>query len=299
MQQVKLKCMKKTKYIYLLSLVFFVTLGCNQKEKQEIARLTQENQALTIQSHQKDSSINEIFQSLNTIESNLAEIKTKENIISAKSTAKEEVTPEVRTRINEDIRIINDLMSKNKKEIAHLNRLLRDSKLKSAEVDKRMAELTRQLGSRDSLITVLKSDLSKMDFSVASLNASLDTMKNEEMQLKSTVSDRTKSLNTAYYVTGTKKELVDENVISKKGGFVGLGKSSVLKQDFNEAKFQKVDIRQLNEIPLNSKKVEFVTTHPRNSYEVEKDADGKVDKIKITDPDKFWSASKYLVVMVY
>jgi len=291
--------MKKTRNIYIVMMVLFVTLGCNQKEKQEIARLNQENQTLTIQSHQKDSAVNEIFQSLNTIESNLAEIKAKESVISVKSSGKDEVTPEVRSRINDDIKVINDLMSKNKKEIARLNRLLKQSNLKSEEVEKKMAELTQQLGTRDSLIASLKTDLSKMNFSMTALNASLDTMKSEEMQLKSTVSDRTKTINTAYFVAGTKKQLIAENVISKEGGFVGIGRSSKLKSDFNENKFQKIDIRQLNEIPVNSKKIEIVTTHPKSSYQVEKNADGKVDKIKITDPDKFWSASKYLVVMEY
>ncbi len=291
--------MKKTRNIYIIMMVFFVTLGCNQKEKQEIARLNQENQTLTVQAHQKDSAVNEIFQSLNTIEGNLAEIKAKESVISVKSSGKDEVTPEVRSRINDDIKVINDLMSKNKKEIARLNRLLKQSNLKSEEVEKKMAELTQQLGTRDSLIASLKTDLSKMNFSMASLNASLDTMKSEEVQLKSTVSDRTKAINTAYYVAGTKKQLIAENVITKEGGFVGIGRSSKLKPDFNETKFQRVDIRQLNEIPVNSKKIEIVTTHPKSSYEVEKTSDGKVDKIKITDPDKFWSASKYLVVMEY
>jgi DNA repair exonuclease SbcCD ATPase subunit len=280
-------------------MVFFVTLGCNQKEKQEIARLNKENQTLTLQTHQKDSAVNEIFQSLNTIESNLSEIKAKESIISVKSSGKDEVTPEVRTRINDDIKVINDLMNKNKKEIARLNRLLKQSNLKSEEVDKKMAELTRQLGTRDSLIASLKTDLEKMNFSVASLNASLDTMKNQETQLKSTVSNKTKAMNTAYYVAGTKKQLLAENVISKQGGFVGIGRSNKLRPDFNETKFQRIDIRQLNEIPVNSKKIEIVTTHPKSSYEVEKNQDGNVDKIKITDPDKFWSASKYLVVMEY
>lgn len=291
--------MKKTRNMYFLLVVFFVTLGCNQKEKQEIARLTQVNQTLTIQAHQKDSAVNEIFQSLNTIETNLAEIKAKEAVISVKSSGKDEVTPEVRTRINDDIKIINDLMSKNKKEIARLNRLLKQSNLKSEEVDIKMADLTKQLGTRDSLIASLKTDLSKMNFSMEALNASLDTMKNEEQKLKSTVSDRTRSLNTAYYVTGTKKQLVADNVITKEGGFVGIGRSNKLKSDFNESKFQKVDIRQLNEIPLDGKKVQFVTAHPKSSYQVETNAEGKVDKIKITDPDKFWSASKYLVVMIY
>jgi hypothetical protein len=289
--------MKKSIFIYIFA-ALIVVLGCNQKEKQQIARLTAENQQLITQSHLKDSSINDIFLSLNKIESNLAVIKEKEAVITMKSSGKEDVTPEVRTRINDDIKIINELMSKNKKEIARLYRLLKKSNLKNGEFEKQIAQLSQQIAQRDSLVGSLKDDLTKLHFTSDALNASLDTFRMKESQLKSTVNAKTVALNTAYFVTGTKKQLVNDNVISKEGGFVGIGRSNKLKQDFNDSKFQKVDIRQVNEIPLDSKKIQLVTTHPKGSYQIETNANGMVDKLKITDPDKFWSASKYLVVMV-
>ena len=45
--------------------------------------------------------------------------------------------------------------------------------------------------------------------------------------------------------------------------------------------------------------MKIITSHPSESYTLEKDA-AKKDKVKnivITNPDKFWSASKYLVVV--
>jgi len=290
--------MKKSIFIYVFA-ALFVVLGCNQKEKQQIAQLTVENQQLISQSRLKDSSINDIFQSLNKIESNLAVIKEKEAVISMKSSGKDDVSPEVRTRINDDIKIINDLMSKNKKEIARLHKLLKQSNLKVGEFEKQVAQLSQQIAQRDSLVGSLKDDLAKLHFSSDALSASLDTFRMEQNQLRSTVNAKTVALNTAYYVTGTKKQLVGDNIISKEGGFAGIGRSNKLKQDFNDTKFQKVDIRQVNEIPLESKKVQLVTTHPKGSYQMETNANGMIDKLKITDPDKFWSASKYLVVMTY
>jgi len=60
--------------------------------------------------------------------------------------------------------------------------------------------------------------------------------------------------------------------------------------------FTKIDYTQISTIPVNSKKVELVTTHPDGSYKIEKNND-LVSDILITDPEKFWSASKYLVVL--
>jgi DNA repair exonuclease SbcCD ATPase subunit len=283
---------------YIAILTVFATASCNQKEKAEIARLNSENSALKIQSQAKDSSINSILQAFNQIETNLSVIKEKESVISVKSSSNNELSPDVKARINDDIMVINDLMSKNKKEIGRLRVLLKNSNLKIDEFEKMVAQLNGQIASRDSQLVALKEDLSKLNFSMTALNASLDTMKMERAQLKSTIEDRTNSLNTAYYLVGTKKELIQDNVVMKTGGVVGINSTVKMKQDFSDSKFQRVDIRQMSEIPLNSKKVQFVTTHPAGTYQLEKNSNGVVEKIKITNPDKFWSASKYLVVIL-
>ena len=51
------------------------------------------------------------------------------------------------------------------------------------------------------------------------------------------------------------------------------------------------------EIKFYSKKAEILTAHPSSSYELQRDAN-KQYVLRITDPDLFWSTSKYLVVMV-
>jgi DNA repair exonuclease SbcCD ATPase subunit len=284
---------------YLIIVVFsVVAFSCNQTEKKEIARLSLENQSLKQEAQAKDSSINGIMQSLNDIEGNLAEIKEKEAVIAVKSGGNQDMTPDVRAKINDDVKIINELMSKNKKEIGWLRKKLKDSNLKVSEIEKMVDELNIQIGERDTQITALKDDLSKMNFSVTSLNASLDTMRVEQAQMKSTIQDRTAALNTAYYVTGNKKELIADNVIAKEGGVVGINTSTKLKSDFNNSKFRKIDITQLKDIELNSKKVKLVTTHPVGSYQLSPNKDGVIEKLEITNPDRFWSTSKYLVVLV-
>jgi len=287
------------KAIYLLAIVIvFATFGCNQKEKQEIERLNKENAALRVQSQAKDSSINDILQSFNQIEANLSVIKEKESVISVKSSSNNDLSPDVKSRINNDIMVINDLMTKNKREIIRLQRLLKDSNLKIGEFEKMVAQLNAQIAERDSQVLVLKNDLSKLNFSMTALNASMDSLKTERAQLKSVIEDKTNSLNTAYYLVGTKKELIQDNVVMKTGGIVGISSSIKMKQDFNDSKFQRVDIRQMSEIPLNGKKIQFVTTHPAGTYQLEKNSNGIVERLKIVNPDKFWSASKYLVVML-
>jgi len=272
--------------------------SCKEKELKQIELLTKENQALMLESKAKDSTINGYFQILNEIESNLALIQEKENVISKSTTAGTELKKDTREQINEDIKTINELMVKNKRSIQYLNNKFKESNLKIAEFEKMIAQTNQTIQERDAEITVLKDKLTQLNFSITVLNAKVDTLSVEKIQLTQTVNAQEATINTAYYAFGTKKELELNKIIDKTGGFLGLGKTSKLKDDFNISYFTKADITKLNSIPLSSKKVKVITVHPTDSYKLITNAAGVVEKIDILDANKFWSASKYLVIIV-
>ena len=91
-----------------------------------------------------------------------------------------------------------------------------------------------------------------------------------------------------WYVFGTKKELKEQHIME--GGKVMTG-------NFNKSYFTKVDIRNISEIKLMSKSAKLLTTHPSSSYALVRDAN-KQYTLRITNPQIFWSTSKYLVVLV-
>ena len=95
-------------------------------------------------------------------------------------------------------------------------------------------------------------------------------------------------MNTAWYVFGTKKELTDQRIIE--GG-------KVLQSNFNKNYFTKIDIRVDKNIKLYSKSVKILTLHPSSSYTLTRDAN-KQYELTITNPQIFWSTSKYLVIQV-
>ena len=107
---------------------------------------------------------------------------------------------------------------------------------------------------------------------------------------------KTEKLNTAYYAFGTKKELIEKGVISKEGGFIGIGKTSKVKDDFNKEYFTKIDITNTNSINIGAKKAKILSTHPTSSYKLI--GEKMVEKIEITNAEEFWSSSKYLVVII-
>ena len=88
----------------------------------------------------------------------------------------------------------------------------------------------------------------------------------------------------------------EKHIITKDGGFIGIGKTAVLNEDFNASEFKKIDITKVTNIPVTGKKISLVTSHPSNSYKVE--GVETVEGITILDPAEFWKSSKYLVITV-
>ena len=70
-----------------------------------------------------------------------------------------------------------------------------------------------------------------------------------------------------------------------------------IRDSFNKEYFTKIDIRVDKEIKLYSRSAELLTAHPSNSYTLQRDAN-KQYVLRITNPQLFWSTSKYLVVLV-
>ncbi len=290
--------MNKLNLIIASIIVILTATSCNQKEKRQIDLLTKENEALRHDSQSKDSTINQFFLLLNEIEQNLAEVKQKQQVISKNTIQNGELKDDVREQIDQDIQTINELMDKNKKTISYLNKKLKESNLKIAEFERMLAQTVQQIEERDAEIVDLKEKLTTLNFSVETLNAKVDTLTENNIELTHKVTVQTEVINTAWYAFGSKKELLENGIIDKTGGFLGIGKTTKMKADFDNSYFKKIDISQVINLDLFVKKAKIITTHPSDSYQLITGQNGAVEKIEITNPEKFWSASKYLVIEV-
>ncbi len=100
-----------------------------------------------------------------------------------------------------------------------------------------------------------------------------------------------------FYMIGSRDELARAKVVQKKGGFLGMGSTLQLSDKLEDMFFQSGDFMIVKEIALgNTQKVNLITTHPKSSYIIIETPGEKF--LKVTDPEKFWSASNYLVVEV-
>jgi predicted HTH domain antitoxin len=225
---------------------------------------------------------------MNEIRENLNLIQDKQKNIFKKQSNPETLSAEDPTLVA-DIMTLGELLNQNQSKISKLKKDLENSSMQLSEFEKMIISLSEEVQQKNMEIFQLQQELEQRDAAFSEL---FDAYQQKDTE----VTSLTDNLNTAYYAIGTKKELIDNNVISSEGGFLGLGKSKDLKGNFNQDYFTKIDITQLKSIPVGAQKVEIITNHPSGSYKFK--GSGTVEAIEITDAKSFWSVSKYFVVVV-
>ncbi|HMU14146.1 MAG: hypothetical protein JST41_06605 [Bacteroidetes bacterium] len=285
--------MKKTLFTALCGLTLLWSCQNDPTQSEQYKHLEHEHDSVSAQSGGKDTTINNLLSAFNNVSENLRAIKEKQGVLGKPLDGQVETTPDMEKRIAADLYIIDSLLSDNKKLIERMRRNASANKSKINELEKTLqttiANMELTIAEKDSEIAGLKEQLTSTNASLASMI----TMYQDKEQLATA---QRAELNKAYYCVGTGKELKDNGVVTKEGGFVGIGKSTKLNtQGMNMEYFKQVDITQMLEIPVNAKKAKLITSHPANSYKME-GPDGRVDKLTIVDPNAFWSVSKYLVV---
>lgn len=241
----------------------------------------------------KDSLINAVFADINAISENLAQIKSRENLISVAGDAESGRRPV--HEISNDIAAIDRLLQDNKRKLAQLQSTsaqLRKANLRIEGLDKMIHDMNGQLVEKKTEIEQLRAELTQKGIEVKNLTDAVAERSAEVENLSGEKTEAENRLNAVYYIVGPERELRDERIINKQG-FIGrtltAGRSGQLDS------FTQADARQISEVPVGQKKVTVVTTHPEGSYELI--TDGKiVTKLEITDPARFWESSKMLII---
>ncbi|MFY9307987.1 MAG: hypothetical protein WAQ28_02940 [Bacteroidia bacterium] len=281
---------------YLIIFGAAVLFACNTETEKKAAladSLATANESIVNALKEKDSllstkeaAMTEFVQSFNEIQQNLNEIKEKEKIISTSSNS--ELKKSDKDQVISDIQTIYDLLNKNKQKVASLSKKLKASNLKVDELELAVTNLTNQLLEKETEIASLQNQLEK-------LSADFSNLSMKYTQEKTASDQKTEKLNTAFYVVGSTKDLKKNGVVTKEGGFIGLGKVAELNSTLDPTYFTRVDITQVKDIPIGGKQVKLVTPHPDDSYKLVEGATSTI-KLTITNPEKFWSISKYLII---
>lgn len=242
--------------------------------------------------NQKDNEINDMMGLFNDIEEGFRQINEAEDRVNL---AREGEGADRGQRIRENMQFIQQRMAQNRQLIDKLRQQLRESSVKGDQLKRSLENLTKQLEEKDNELKDLRAQLeakdihiAELDQTITDLNTDVTNLKGESEQKTQTINTQDKQLNTAWFVFGTKKELKEQNILVK---------GKVLQGNFNKSYFTKIDIRVEKEIKLYSKSAKLLTMHPSSSYTLAKDSKEQY-VLRITNPQIFWSTSKYLVIQV-
>ena len=284
--------MKKVLFIFVGALAMTACTLDSKKTAVQDTALAQQRDSLSAIIAQKDNEINDMMGTLNDIEEGFREISEAQGRVSV---AKRGEGASSAARIRENMQFIQSTMRQNRELINKLRQQLRQSTISGDQLRRTIENLTAQLEEKDRELQQLRQELdardihiAELDEQVAGLNESVTTLQTQGQQKDQTISTQDKELNAAWFVFGTKKELKEQNILKD---------GKVLGHDFNKSYFTKIDIRVDREIKLYSRSAELLTAHPQSSYTLERDAN-KQYVLRITNPQQFWSTSKYLVVQV-
>jgi hypothetical protein len=294
--------MRKTSLI-VIALVTLLIVSCNRNE---IAKFNQQKDSLMLvidkqekAVNEKEAAMNEFLSSFNEIERNLDSISTRQKIIYMDADkSRGEFRASQKDRINLQIKAINESMDANRKTLAGLNRKLNNSSRMNEQLKESIALLTEQLKRKDEELAELNDRLIDLNIRVVKLQTAVDSLETQNLAKTKTIEDNLNTLHTAYYLVGGSKALREAKITDKKGGLLGIGKTTKLNTNFDKDKFTRIDYTKTDKIPLNSENVKIVTNHPEGSYKLEIDPSDKdlVKNLIVTDPEKFWSVSRFLVI---
>lgn len=279
------------KYSLLIAVILGLGTACTSPQND--ASLLQQRDSLLTVIDEREENINEFVNSFNDVERNLNTISEKQNIILL--SANKDLNASQKERINAEIKAINQLMEANAKRLNQLNSKLKKADRRNIALENTTILLNEQLKQKIKELKVLNDKINSLNLNVAQLQVCIDSLYIELNEQAQTIAETGVELRTAYYVVGESKDLVKAGLIDKEGGLLGMGRTAKLSDNLDNSKFTQIDYTQTTSITVNGKNAKIITSHPDDSYTMNKT--GKViDNITITNPEKFWSASKYLVI---
>jgi len=239
------------------------------------------------------STINEIQSSLESLEQDLSgQLFTQKEI---PGTSPEER----RNKIINSIANMRDQIEADKKKITTLEKQLATSKSQLKGVQEIVNKLKNSISEKEQIMDELQQRLGILNETLETeRRSSAEEIQKREMTItekEQQITQQSIEANTIYYVSGTRKELMSKGIMDRKGGLLGIGKVSTVKQNIPVEQFTTINLLENQQItfPATKKGYSILTNHPATSYKVEKEGDQNV--LTILDATSF-RKQKFVVI---
>ena len=264
----------------------------------------------------KNNLLNEVMTStqfVNDINAEIAKLKSRKPSRLSTTVGRESdmaAMKEERGAIVERIRELVARLDSSEARVTSLRaRASRLSKQDSALVGQ-VAEYEKTIAGLRQTVAQQKADyeltIAQQNTRILALSSKVDTVtqdnvriSGEKMALIDTVGSLTSEKNTAYYVAGTKDELVKAGILVEEGRkrFILLGGRTVsLARDLDVSKFTKIDRLRDRTINLPAGEYTIFTRQNPTFAAPIASRDGKISGgLHIEQPERFWEPSKFLI----
>jgi mRNA degradation ribonuclease J1/J2 len=249
-------------------------------------------------SNTQSAEIETLLAGINDISASMQALREAEQLLVLESSPDQQGSAQSKiATLKADLHSISEAIAAYKEQIA---RLEGSGKRQSAEFKRLIARLNAEIAQKETRINDLTAQLAEKEKElgikneeIVTLNKNVSTLQQETASQKATISAQDASLHLGHYLIGSKKSLKEKNVITRQGIFSPL----VVSTQAQNAAFTDIDIRGTKTIPLNSTRAKILSLHPAGSYTVTAGADKKL-VLTITNEEKFWKQTRYLVVMI-
>ncbi len=259
--------------------------------------------SLQVSHNVQGAELDELFATINEIEQGLSSIRESESILSVQTADGIEIQEGSKEQLKKDVQAIQDAIKNYQSEI---KKLQNDKRLQSSQFKKRLAAMQKELKEKSAIIETISKQLEEkeaqivikdkqiasLDQTVSNLKEEVSNLSTEGNRLKEKVASQEAEIYSVYYIVGTKPELIEAGVMTKGGLF----KSSKVSYQAEKDAFVRIDLREISQINTNAGKAKVMSIHPKGTYAFVEN-DGEM-VLNISDPEKFWEQTKYLVIQV-
>ena len=275
--------MKTFRLILALAAVALTAVSCVEKSGKYQTLLAQRDSLLTV-----EQKYDQTLEILNEIETGFQSIREVEDRVMTQISDIENKPLDKKQQMVSQINQIKGILLQNKERIAELEAQFAQSGRKNAS----LAGTVAQIESLQTELSQKNIEIEELAGTVEELNKDIAGLNEVTASQKTTIEEQDSQLNVVWFCIADMKQLKEARIVEGNGLFKT---KSIMDGDFDKSAFTSADLRNLTRIETGSKKPKLLTSHPKESYTLTPGED-KLVTLEITDPAKFWSISKYLVI---
>jgi predicted nucleic acid-binding Zn-ribbon protein len=283
--------------IAAIALCALLVVGCNNDKEELQKQLADAQNARTSLQQDitdRDAYFEQVMKSVNEVYADLEKARIKEGELKKKGAGVE--GPAQYSNVQSRDRVIQN--------INEIGTSLQENRKKIAALQVRAKQFKGQIAGLNTLIENLKTSIQERETSITQLQAKVEglqaTMAEKSKLIEArdmTISDQTRTMNTVFYVVGTKDELRKKGIITDEGGFLWglLGSTTIMNPGFDQSNFTAIDKTKDQTIKVDGKIEEILPRRNADLFAATQKEENS-SELTITSPGRFWQQN-YLVIV--